>query len=488
MITLGPIGHVASGGAIMGARDDTSLLSAIAQQRDREAFSELYERYQGRAFGIALRILRDPALAEDAVQDAMFSIWRLAIPAHIDDAQRWIFSVVTAKSFDLDRNRRRRARREECTVMEGNPEIGMSAELEGKESVSALRRQLDELPELESRLLVCSYGANMSHQKIGDMLGIPRQTVTDKIQQALGRLRANLAKAGVAAVVPLVSAENLFEAMTTGQECPPGMAARMLNRIDSAGSKAAKALSRRHRRVAVRSGGIGWIVGAVAVVAAGAALVWSASGKPAPRPSVPVSRANVPLAPAIPPPARSFPAVVTINFGPEGLDLPSGVLNDSGEPYDAVRGYGWIGPKKGKPIPGVIANLPDGPHQVFEGRDAVVSHLSNDVLRDTLIATGWRRHSETWMIDLPNGKYLFTVCCGDARAEQGPHEVVVQGKEIVKEVMTKTNEFFEPKDVPVEVTDGRLTMTVGGHDSEKTDGANSSDTTLNYLIIKRVEK
>src|SRR5262245_18140642 len=85
----------------------------------------------------------------------------------------------------------------------------------------------------------------MSHQKISELLGIQRPTVSKKHQQAIEQLRGSLAKAGVAAVVPLVSAENIYTAMATGYECPPPITERMLKRIDSAGSKALKSVSGR---------------------------------------------------------------------------------------------------------------------------------------------------------------------------------------------------------------------------------------------------
>src|SRR5207244_1401705 len=121
------------------------------------------------------------------------------------------------------------------------------------------------------------YGANMSHQTIAALFRIPRRTVTDKIQTTLDHLRGSLTKAGVAAVVPLLSKGNLFEAVTTGHECPPGMTEKILSRINSTGAQAAKALSRRAAR-ASRTGVGGWAsiaAGGAAVLAAACAFFWT---------------------------------------------------------------------------------------------------------------------------------------------------------------------------------------------------------------------
>ena len=86
MVTRGSIKQLVAGGAAVEEQDDISLLMAISQHRDSEAFTQLCERHRGRAFNAAFRILRDQALAEDAVQDAMLSIWRLSKPSHLKDA------------------------------------------------------------------------------------------------------------------------------------------------------------------------------------------------------------------------------------------------------------------------------------------------------------------------------------------------------------------------------------------------------------------
>src|SRR5205807_503213 len=96
---------------------------------------------------------------------------------------------------------------------------------DSEEQLAALRNQFDNLTQLESEVLVCHYVAGMSQRQIAEAVGIHKSTVNDKIHQALDHLRKNLAQAGVAAVLPLLSAESIFEAVTTGYSCPPGLTA-----------------------------------------------------------------------------------------------------------------------------------------------------------------------------------------------------------------------------------------------------------------------
>src|SRR5246127_4516412 len=83
---------------------------ALAARSDEIAFAELYDRYGRVAYGLALRVLRDEALAEDAVQDAFLAIWRGATRFLPDrgKASTWILTLVHRRAVDLVRREQRR--------------------------------------------------------------------------------------------------------------------------------------------------------------------------------------------------------------------------------------------------------------------------------------------------------------------------------------------------------------------------------------------
>src|SRR4051795_3403568 len=85
-------------------------LVALAARQEEPALAELYDRYGRPAFGLALRILRDESLAEDAVQEAFLAIWRTAqrfVPER-GKASTWILTLVHRRAVDVVRREQRR--------------------------------------------------------------------------------------------------------------------------------------------------------------------------------------------------------------------------------------------------------------------------------------------------------------------------------------------------------------------------------------------
>jgi len=85
-------------------------LVALAARSEESALAELYDRYGRTAYGLALRVLRDPVLAEDAVQEAFLTIWRTAsrfVPEK-GKASTWILTLVHRRAVDTVRREQRR--------------------------------------------------------------------------------------------------------------------------------------------------------------------------------------------------------------------------------------------------------------------------------------------------------------------------------------------------------------------------------------------
>ncbi|PWU25215.1 MAG: RNA polymerase subunit sigma, partial [Candidatus Rokuibacteriota bacterium] len=92
-----------SAGELAGFSDEALL--ALVSRSDEKALAELYDRHGRVAYGLALRILRDPSLAEDAVQEGFLAVWRSAggfLPERAKPST-WILTLVHRRAVDLVR-------------------------------------------------------------------------------------------------------------------------------------------------------------------------------------------------------------------------------------------------------------------------------------------------------------------------------------------------------------------------------------------------
>ena len=176
-------------------------LARLAREGSAEAFAELVRRFERPVFGLVVRLVRDPALAEDLAQEVFLRAWR-ALPA-FDPERRfasWLLRI--AHNAAIDSLRRRRAGfllpleppgedegrdREIADPAAVDPE----ARAVGRDLAHALERALARLrPEYRSALLL-RFQRQLAYEEIAEVLGLPLGTV----KTFLHRGRAELARA-----------------------------------------------------------------------------------------------------------------------------------------------------------------------------------------------------------------------------------------------------------------------------------------------------
>jgi len=173
------------------------LLQLIAEvaQGDKSAFARLYGLTHAKLLGVALRILRDRALAEDVLQETYLKIWRHA--ASYDPAMAspmtWMATIIRHGAIDAVRKRQIETfggEDEIAAVASNDPdpvdEIDL-ARLRPK-ALAAFAR----LPEDKRRLIMLAYLRDRSRQELSTRLGVPANTVKTHLRRALLELRGTM--------------------------------------------------------------------------------------------------------------------------------------------------------------------------------------------------------------------------------------------------------------------------------------------------------
>ena len=157
---------------------------------DHDAFAALIGQAADRIYALATLILRDPARAEDATQEAILRAWRelprLRDPARFDG---WLRKLVVNACYDEGRRQRRRAEIALVDLDLRSIDDASGAVAERDRIEHAFRR----LPLDQRTALVLHHHLDMSHVEIATLLGIPVGTAKSRIRYGYAALRASLA-------------------------------------------------------------------------------------------------------------------------------------------------------------------------------------------------------------------------------------------------------------------------------------------------------
>jgi RNA polymerase sigma-70 factor (ECF subfamily) len=175
---------------------DEALVALVARGDD-EALGALYDRFSGLAYGLALRILRDRALAEDAVQEAFLAVWRTASKFSSERAKptTWVLTLVHRRAVDLvRREERRRSDPLEVAPQAATEDTAFEAELRAKRRV--VQEALRQLPDDQREALELAYYGGYTQSELAERLGQPLGTIKSRMFTGLRRLRDLLAESG----------------------------------------------------------------------------------------------------------------------------------------------------------------------------------------------------------------------------------------------------------------------------------------------------
>lgn len=175
------------------AQPDLGALLQAAAKGDQQAFAELYDLTGSRLHGLAVRVVRDPAQAEEVTQEAYLEIWRTA--ARFDPERgsplSWLMTIVHRKAVDRVRSAEASSRRDTSYHQQNQP-VAHDATAEAAHASLEARRvrgALSSLTTVQREAVELAYFGGYTHTEVASLLGLPVGTAKTRIRDGLIRLR-----------------------------------------------------------------------------------------------------------------------------------------------------------------------------------------------------------------------------------------------------------------------------------------------------------
>ncbi len=186
------------------AEEDRALVER-AQQGDRDAFRQLVERHQRRAFAIAVGLVRDENDAREIVQEAFLRVHR-----SIDKFEggssffTWLYRIVKNLAIDLMRKPARREQElfDDPPPVDDGDMFPFVSKIDGADPMDAVRRQeiaariqvaLDALPPYHRAVIVMREVEGMSYQEMAETMDVSKGTIMSRLFHARQKLQRALA-------------------------------------------------------------------------------------------------------------------------------------------------------------------------------------------------------------------------------------------------------------------------------------------------------
>lgn len=187
---------------VMDVRTDAELVSAIERQ-DNESLAEVYRRHGGPIYGLAKRLLKNPDLAEEVVQEVLLRLWRNPEKFDADRGtlRSYLLSHTHGRSVDLIRSESaRRIREERDARLTAESSLSLEEQVWEMALADHIRTALGELDDSERRAIELAYFGGYTYREVAVMLDTPEGTIKSRIRTALKRLNGALSKSGLAPV------------------------------------------------------------------------------------------------------------------------------------------------------------------------------------------------------------------------------------------------------------------------------------------------
>ena len=182
--------------SVSDAPPDLATLMQRAGKGDEHAFAAVYDELSAIVYGVVLRVVRNPALAEEVAQEAFVEMWRVAprFDSTRGTVRGWASTIAHRKAVDRVRSEQARSDREDRDHERDTtrPRDNVVETIERAEDRSEVQQALETLTDNQREAVTLAYYGGHTYREVAALLDTPEGTVKTRIRDGLIKLRDQL--------------------------------------------------------------------------------------------------------------------------------------------------------------------------------------------------------------------------------------------------------------------------------------------------------
>lgn len=170
---------------------DVDDLMRRAARGDSAAFESLYDELSPAVYGLARRVVRDPARAEDVTQEVFLDVWRQATRFDVDKgkAKTWVLTIAHRRAVDAVRRSEAQKRQDHHGAPDEVSHDEPGDAVIAAEEHGAVRECLETLTDLQLESVRLAYFNGYTYGEVATLLDKPLPTIKTRMRDGLIRLR-----------------------------------------------------------------------------------------------------------------------------------------------------------------------------------------------------------------------------------------------------------------------------------------------------------
>ena len=167
----------------------------LLNAEDKKAISLIYENYSDALYGVIHKIIRDPDLAQDVLQESFIKVWKKAKTYDASKAKlfTWLYRIATNEAITFINKKKRKS-----TTSLDDEEGGISTQLaadpyfDGDQVQLLLQKALEKLPEKQRLVFNMRYYEEMSYKDMAEVLDTSVGALKASYHHAVKKIESSL--------------------------------------------------------------------------------------------------------------------------------------------------------------------------------------------------------------------------------------------------------------------------------------------------------